>query len=252
MRTITSRSNPEIHNVHALKQAKERAQEQCFLAEGTRTCTTLFEYKVELVALYVTEALIPTANQIVPDHYPDDNIVLVSQPVMDKISSATTPSGMLGVFRIPAQKPVAQLTNGVVLASIADPGNMGTLIRSAAAVGVESVVIVEGTDPWNPKVVQASAGMIGAVSIFKLTWQELIRHKKNKELYALVVSGGTSIATVIPDNALLVIGNEAHGLTGAQLRDCEHQITLGMPGGTESLNAAVAGSIALYITFVQR
>lgn len=251
MRTITSRSNPEIHNVHALKQAKTRAQEQCFVAEGIRTCTTLFEYKAELVALYVTEEMIPTANQIVPDEYPDDSIVLVSQPVMEKISSAVTPSGMLGVFRIPTQKPAAQVTNGVVLASISDPGNMGTLIRTAVAVGVESVVVVEGTDPWSPKVVQASAGMIAAVSLFKLTWQELMRNKKNKELYALVVSGGRSITTVVPDNALLVIGNEAHGLTSEQLRDCEHQITLGMPGGTESLNAAVAGSIALYITFAQ-
>lgn len=205
---------------------------------------------MELIALYVTDALLREAYHIqaIDSH----KITLVSESVMEKISTAVTPSGMLGLFRIPPQPSPDQLTAGLVLVNIADSGNMGTLIRSAAAFGVTSVVLVEGVDAWSPKVIQAGAGAHGAVSLFSWTWEEVIAHKKNKQLHALVVSGGAAPQTLIREETLLVVGNEAHGISATQLSDCDHRITLAMPGGTESLNAAIAGSIALYITFVQR
>lgn len=258
MRTISSRANEEIQNIHALKQEKGRAQHQCFVAEGVRACATLLAHNTELVALYATDTLIPDAQTLLRDYcqnkngaYPDDDLVHVSQPVMEKISSASTPSGIIGVFRIPPKPTPDALTTGLVLANISNPGNMGTLIRSASAVGVQSVVIIEGTDPWSPKVIQATAGTIGAVTIFTWTWQELMHYKKGKQLYALVVSNGKPLNIISPDNALLVIGNEAHGLSAHHINDCEHSVTIQMPGSAESLNAAVAGSIALYITFVR-
>lgn len=263
MRTILSRSNAEIQCVFGLQKAKNRAAEQCFIAEGVRACTTLLKNGIELVAFYATEALIDTAHEIIDEHLSahdttlskqiaTDVIVLVNQPIMEKISTAKTPSGLLGVFRIPSQQPPEKLSAGLVLVDISDGGNMGTLIRSATAVNAPSIVIVGGIDPWNPKVVQASAGTIGAIPLFCWTWQELIAHKRHLQLYALVVSGGSPLEIITPHNALLVIGSEAHGLSDAHLQDCDHSITLTMPGNTESMNAAAAGSIALYITFAQR
>jgi len=247
MKTITSRTNQEISRVVHLKEAREREKQQRFTAEGVRVCKTLIDNGIQLDTLYTTEPLLEQAQKITFD----DNIVLVSQSVMEKISSHKTPSGVLGVFAIPKTPKPEALTSGLVLANITDPGNMGTLIRTAVAVGVRSVVIVEGVDPFHPKVIQASAGTIGSIQIFRWSWEHLLTHKKNKALYALTVSNGKPISTIDSHNALLVIGNEAHGIPENWLVDCENKITIPMPGGTESLNAAVAGSIALYLTFAK-
>jgi RNA methyltransferase, TrmH family len=124
---------------------------------------------------------------------------------------------------------------------------MGTLIRSCAAMNYKTVVCIKGTDPWSPKVVQASAGTIGMVNIFQVTWDELIQNKQNLNLCALVVSGGNKPQDIDLSNTLLVVGSEAHGIPDEWLGQCEQKLTLPMPGKTESLNAAVAGSIALYL-----
>jgi TrmH family RNA methyltransferase len=140
-----------------------------------------------------------------------------------------------------------QLTTGIVLAQISDPGNMGTLIRTAAAMNKKTVVCVETVDPWNPKVVQATAGALGSVSLFCMTWDELLRSKKNIPLCALVAQDGKMPDTINLKDALIVVGNEGAGIPDAWIAQCDEKITLPMPGKCESLNAAVAGSIALYL-----
>ena len=168
---------------------------------------------------------------------------------MKKMSTATTPSGLLGVFKIPPAPKIEYLGPGLVLAQISDPGNMGTLIRTALACGKQTIVIVEGTDPWSPKVVQASAGTIAQARIFNLDWKTLVAQKKTLKLYGLVVHNGKNIHTIDRNHALIVVGNEAHGLPKEWAHNCDDLITLPMPGGTESLNAGVAGSIAAYLAF---
>jgi len=250
---ITSLANPEIRKVRALREKKYRIQQQQCIAEGIRACSTLLQNS-QLAALYVIENYLDQAHTLITRYISSEATPLirqVSDSVMKKISTSTTPSGILGVFNIPQQPDKITLTSGIVLADITDPGNMGTLIRSAAAMSVKTVVIIGGTDCWAPKVIQASAGTIGLVNILTITWQELLQYKKDQKLYALVVSGGAPASAINRDNALLVIGNEAHGLTEAQIHNCDYTISLTMPGKTESLNAAVAGSIALYLTFAQ-
>ncbi len=124
---------------------------------------------------------------------------------------------------------------------------MGTLIRTAAAMNKKTIVCVESVDPWNPKVVQATAGAIGSVNIFCINWDELLLNKKNLSLCALVAINGKNPDTVNLQNSLIVVGNEAHGIPEQWIAACDTQITLPMPGKFESLNAAVAGSIALYL-----
>ncbi len=242
MKNITSRQNPEIITVAKLADAKERTAQGMFIAEGLRVCSTLAESSLKLVQLYVLNSLVSQAESIAPEA----KITVVNQAVMDKISTATTPSGMLGVFRIPKQYHLSQLQSGLVMARISDPGNMGTLIRTCAALSIKSVVIIEGTDPWSPKVIQASAGTIGLVDIYCTSWQELVAQKGSLSLCGLVVSGGEKPANMTTNKLLLVIGSEAHGIPQEWLTDCDRTLTLPMPGNVESLNAAVAGSIALY------
>lgn len=246
MKIITSRQNPEIKLIQELHGSKERKLHKKFIAEGLRTCSTLLTGGCTLEQFYVTESVQQTAHALVSA----EKITVVNDSVMEKISTTKTPSGLLGVFHIPQQKPLSAITAGIVLAQISDPGNMGTLIRSAAAMNA-CVVIIEGVDAFAPKVVQASAGTIGLVSLFQLSWQELIAHKGNLKLCALVVHGGKKPQEIDLNNSLLVIGSEAHGIPEQWIAECDQQLTLPMPGNTESLNAAIAGSIALYLVTTQ-
>jgi len=249
MRHILSRQNPEIKNVYALRLSKERTGQKLFIAEGTRAVITLLQSNAHVHTIYVTEKNL----EHISSHLNEKNICVVSSHVMEKISQAATPSGILGVFEMPPEPKPELLSCGMVLAHIGDPGNMGTLIRTAAAMNISSTVVVEGADPWSFKVVQSSAGFITHVNIFQWSWQQLIAHAKEHNLAcaALVVSGGTTIETLSKERTLLVIGSEAHGIPQDWLAECTTQITLKMPGHIESLNAAIAGSIALYLVFGQ-
>ena len=193
------------------------------IVEGQRALETALQ-GLKLETVYCTEAFIPVAQALAPS----SKIIVVTPPLMKKMSTATSPSGILGVVHIPS--PAAELTPGLVLAKISDPGNMGTLIRTAAACGVRSVVVIEGTDPWSPKAVQASAGTVGLVTLFQWDWQTLLRQKKSLTLAALTVEGGAHSNTLNRMTDLIVVGNEATGIPSEWLADCTKQITLEMPG----------------------
>ena len=242
MREILSRQNNEIKAIAKLKTAKERANKNRFIAEGIRVCNAIAK-KISPDTIYCTAPMLEKTKEIVKE----EKIVIVSDAVMEKLSSAKTPSGILGVFNKPKTPDLTALHPGVVLARIADPGNMGALIRTAAAMGFESVVAIEGADPWSPKVVQASAGQIAHISLFQIDWHTLLENKKHLKLIALVVKNGKTPNELSFKDSLLVIGSEAHGIDAQWITECDALLTLPMPGDTESLNAAVAGSIALYL-----
>ncbi len=234
--SFSSLTNKEICALHT---SKGRQEAQLFIAEGIRTVTTLIESGLMPHEVYVIETFTGTLPASVTPTY-------VSAQTMDRISASTTASGILGIFSIPKAPQAADLTPGLVLAHIADPGNMGTLIRSCAAFGYSSVVLIEGCDPYAPKVVQASAGTIAQVKLFKWSWQELLTNKKNFNLCALETHKGKKPTDLDLSQPLLVVGNEANGIPHEWLKNCDSLLTLPTSGDVESLNAAIAGSIALY------
>lgn len=245
---LTSTTNEIVKKVVRLHDARERKETQRFIIEGERAVSMAFEAGCKIEKIFSTQEKLPTAKSLVSGA----RITLASSEVMKKMSTATTPSGILGVFAIPVQPSLDMLTAGLVLAQVQDPGNMGTLIRTAAACGVKSIVIIEGADPWSPKVVQASAGTITMVNIFQLDWHTLVSARNTLKLAALVISGGSSISSLDANTALIVVGNEAHGIPLEWQQDCDTRVTLPMPGGAESLNAGVAGALAVYLTFCKQ
>lgn len=242
MRLITSRTNPVIKQVAELTSARERTFQQLCIVEGVRTCTTLLNSsRMKLHQLFVTEPMIAQAKTVAPEHM----ITEVADSVMEKISQTSSSSGMLGVFHIP--QPTSALTGpGLVLAQVRDPGNVGTLIRTAAAFGMKSIILIESADVWSPKVLQATAGAVGSLDIFIMSWEELCMKVDKEKLCALVVRGGKQASEVKLAHSFLVVGNESQGIPPTWLADCRQKMTVAMPGEVESLNAAVAGSIALY------
>lgn len=246
MKYISSRTNPLVKDVVSLHTRKGRNEHKQFIAEGVRTCETLIKHCM-LVTCYVTDAISTQDLPFIPTH----KIIDVTDEVMEKMSTAESPSGILCVFEIPQNPSLTTLESSVVLHGISDPGNLGTLIRTAAALGLKQVICIEAADAWNPKVVQASVGTIGHVSIIEADWKTVHQQKKNMHLCALVVKDGKSPQELDFARTVLVIGNEARGLPEDIIASCDMRCTLPMPGNTESLNAAIAGSIALYCAYLK-
>jgi TrmH family RNA methyltransferase len=213
------------------------------LVEGLRAVSTFLHSVHVLQRLYITQKALSNASDLLKKcHY-----TVITDSQMAEISAASTPSGVLAIFEI--NKIVAPLGAGIVCARLQDPGNAGTLVRSAAALNKKTVVFVESVDPWSPKVIQASAGTIAQVNVHELSWHGLKQQKKDIPLLALVTKQGQQ-PTAAHADGLFVVGNEANGIPPEWVKECEQKITLAMPGNTESLNAAVAGSIALYMTLL--
>ncbi|MBY0110225.1 MAG: RNA methyltransferase [Candidatus Babeliaceae bacterium] len=231
--------------IKSLQSPKTRKATGCCVVEGLRTFTTFLNSVHILKALYITQKALHEHKQLLHVHH----YTVITESTMQQISAATTPSGILAVFEINQTK--ALLGAGVVCARLQDPGNAGTLIRTCAALGKKTVVFVESVDPWSPKVIQSSAGTIAQMNIHELSWHALQKEKNNVPLFALVTQHGQQ-PTSAHAQGLFVVGNEANGIPTQWVKDCDQKITLAMPGNTESLNAAVAGSIALYITLLHK
>lgn len=244
IKKITSLSNSLIQQVVKLHGSKYRSQRSQFIAEGIRTIKTFVESGYQPLTLFVTEE----HSVFIKDLVPLNSAVIVSEAVMKKMSAAKTPSGLLAVFCIPPSPPLHTLSSGIVLAGMLDPGNVGTLIRTAVAMNKKSAILINSVDPFSPKVVQASTGALALIDVYTMSWDELMEYKDRPKLCALTVSNGQDPKSLDLSDSLIVVGGEARGLPIDWVKQCDARVTLPMPGGFESLNAAVAGSIALYLS----
>ncbi|MGZ6254811.1 MAG: TrmH family RNA methyltransferase [Candidatus Chromulinivorax sp.] len=237
---LGSPQNDQVKHLVNLQDKKYRYEHQQFLVEGTRACKQLLE-KYTPIALYMTE-----------DYYKHHEfaqftelIVGVTDRVMEKICPSKNPSGICAVFAMPTPTDLPKKGPGIICVNMSDPGNLGTIIRTASAMNITEIILVESVDPYNSKVLQATAGCFATVNLYQTTWQQLQNAKLN--LCALIVTGGKNPETINFQDMFLVIGNEAHGLSEEQVTQCNESMTIPMPGNAESLNAAIAGAIGMYL-----
>ena len=243
MHYISSVANDQVKHVVYLHDKSYRQEHGQFIAQGTRACTQLLQ-QFKPVVIYMTEDYYSSPDSKLFSN--ESNLIGVSQHVMDKMSSAKQASGILAIFQIPVEKSLPQSGPGLVLSQISDPGNLGTLLRTAAAMNIKEIILIECTDPYSPKVIQSTAGCMTSINLYQTTWQSL-QAQIQLELCALVVNGGTTPDKINLHNKFLVVGNEAHGLSARQVAACKESLTIPMPGNAESLNAAIAGAIGLYL-----
>ncbi len=237
---ISAPDNPLIKRLVQLHDASARREQQAFLAEGLRLIDGFIQAGWQPMELFVREDLSP------PPTWP--KATTISARVAQRLSSAATASGYAAVFALPAVPSLMATQGGMVLTGVSDPGNVGTLIRSAAAFGVRQIVLDGGADPFGSKAVSSSAGALALVALHR-GGPELL-HGSAAPCCALVVSGGKPPAALVAGPRWLVVGGEANGVPQPWLQVCSEFLTLPMPGGTESLNAAIAGSIAAYVLSV--
>ncbi|MBP9765318.1 RNA methyltransferase [Candidatus Babeliales bacterium] len=239
---ITSVQNPKIKHVLQLQQKNYRYKQNEFMAQGFKTCFTLQQYGYKLKTIFMTETMYHQHQQ----DFLIDDVELISDQLMQTISTTSITTGIVGVFAMPS-KEITAFAHSAIIYNLQDPGNVGTLIRTASAMGLQAVYLIDSVDIYNPKVVQATTGCFGALSCFQTTWDELKPIVSDIPLCALVVESGAKPEEIPLASAILVIGNEGQGLPADIIASCTYRMTLPMPGKTESLNAAVAGSIALYL-----
>jgi len=239
---IQSLTNPKVKHIIYLHVKTCRYEYRQLIAQGLKTCITLLQGGYKLHSIYLNQETYEKHG----DNFPTEAIVLVTDAIIEKISTTITPSGVVAIFEMPENKLVAS-SNSIALYNVQDPGNLGTMIRTAAAMNIKTIYLIEGVDPYNPKVIQATAGAIAMVTIVQTKWAEFKELCKDITTCALVVHDGKAPQEANLKNAILIIGNEAQGLPDAIINDCNEKMTIPMPGNTESLNAAVAGSIAMYL-----
>lgn len=239
---IQSLVNPKIKHLVALQKKSYRFEHGQFLAQGITVYKTLLEAGVKLHSVFVTAQMYDEYHELINSEFMHE----VTDAIMKKISTENTPSGLVAIFEIPKSIDRAD-ANSLVLHNIQDPGNMGTLIRTAAAMNIKNIFVMQGVDPYHPKVVQATAGTIGFINIVITNWPIFYKTYQHILMCALVVKDGKTPEKIDLSKCMLVVGNEGAGLPDEIVKVCHEKLTIEMPGKTESLNASVAGSIAMYL-----
>lgn len=233
-------SKNQIKLITSLQQKKYRKQHQLFFAEGVKVIEELLRSKYELQTIFVTEPL--------DFKVATDKIHTISTAELKKISALTTPNNCLAVFKIPTEH--FSLKEGLIVAldDVRDPGNLGTIIRLCDWFGVEQLVCSpETVDIYNPKVVQATMGSIGRVAVL---YTDLVPFLKTTKLpvFGTFMDGENIYKQDLPSNAILIMGNEANGISDEVAQCMTSKLTIprfGQLQETESLNVATATAIIL-------
>ena len=252
---ITSRENSKIRYLHRLQTQKNfRKKEKLFLVEGTTVVRTALENEISLKDLILCPDLCREYEEIRGlAEKAGIAITEVSTKCFEKISDVKTPQGAAAAIRRKSATPeqILGCKNAVVICchGIQDPGNLGTLIRTADAAGASGVITFPPSASfYNPKCIRSSSGSILRVPAASMKTPDFVREVKARDfhLYAATPSGGQDFRKIdFQRPCCLIIGSEAHGLPPSLFK-ISQPVTIPMRKGVESLNAAISGSLILY------
>lgn len=255
---ITSTANPHVKHIRSLgADRRERHRERCFVLEGVRLVAEAMHAQVTLrLALYAPEQLASSemGQHLLAQLAEIPNCHPATARVVAAAADTVTPQGIVAVASWPNVEPRPGMT--LIVDAVQDPGNVGTLLRSAEAAGVGQVLCSRGTaDIYSPKVVRAAMGAHLYVPLcVDLEWDVVTSMLSGiPRIFATRADGQTPYYTVDwQPPVALIIGHEAHGVSAQGLALATDQITIPMQGRAESLNAAVAGSIILFEALRQK
>jgi len=238
---IESTANPRIKAIRRLHTAKGRREAGRTLIEGPNGLEALRSGALRPTDILLLEGDMDTAAYASAVGV---QAAVVSQDVLASASDTMHPHGPLFVVEIPALGAVRSRPT-VCLVDVADPGNVGTIVRTAAALGWDVAVHGSTADPWSPKALRSSAGATLRVSVAISSDPPADASSAGLASVALVVAGGSNPRpSELP--VLLLVGSEAHGLPAAMVHAASDAMTIPMSDDVESLNAAVASALAMY------
>jgi TrmH family RNA methyltransferase len=254
---ITSKSNARVKALRASFSGDARRPGDVVGIEGEHLIAEALRSGLEFDTVFVREGSEGVLERASLAGLTNSDVVIVGRDAFEGAVDTASPQGIAAAIFIPEPKAAAR-ADGIVLVleEIQDPGNLGTLLRSAEAFGVQQVMVTPGTaNPWNPKVMRASAGSVFRVPMLRAPLRELAEQLKQQgsTLYAAVApeAGAVSLLEMrFAAHCALLIGNEGAGLSASAMALADHRVRI--PCAVESLNAAVAGSTLLYEAMRQR
>ena len=232
---ITSKSNPIIKAISALADKKFRKQYNQYIVEGIKPVKECIEAGCEIERIICVEGL---------DGF--EGATVVSESVFKNISSEKTPQGVLAVVKIPQSTIKPPTKPCLLLDCLQDPGNLGTVIRTANAAGYDEIYMINCTDPYSPKAVRASMSGIFFVNIYQGTRDEILDALKGVPLVCADMNGENIFEYNPPESFCLCIGNEGSGISNEIKEKASYTVKIPMRSTCESLNAAVSAGIAMY------
>jgi TrmH family RNA methyltransferase len=233
-------SKNQLKLITSLSQKKYRQKHNLFIAEGVKVLNELLNSPFEIETLFCTDDFEVAISE--------KKIVRISETELKKVSTLKSPNKALGLFKIPKEKALQNSGFTIALDAINDPGNLGTIIRLCDWFGITQLVCSKDTvDCYNQKVVQASMGSLTRVSIHYTDLENYIT-KSNLDTFIADMDGENVYKTKLPKEGILIMGNEANGVSEEIKSLLQYKISIprfGETQETESLNVATATAILL-------
>lgn len=251
---VLKRDSSIVKNAIKLKQKKYREQEDKFLAEGIRFVEeAILEGLVDHIFyskdIYSVNGYERVLNNDLPKFEVDESVI-------KELTNTTTPQRVVAVVRKPKIEINEDLSFVVVVDKVQDPGNLGTIIRTCDAAGVDAVYIIKGTvDVYNDKTLRSTMGSIFHIPIlYYETFKDVVEnlYSMGFNIYASALDGEDLYKTDLKGKTAVVIGNEANGMSQEDIMLCNKKIRIPMIGRAESLNASVAAAVIIYEALRQR
>lgn len=238
MKNITSVNNQYIKDLSLLKNKKNRILENKYIVEGYHLVEEAYKAGVLKEVLTTDENItfdVPT--------------ILVTDAIISKLSSTKEPQGIIGIVEM--KKPLWQsYSKYLILDDVSDPGNLGTIIRSSAALGIEAIIVsLDTVDEYNDKVLRATQGAIFKIPIFRMNLSDAISKLKDDDIKIIVTSlqNSSDLKTIQKPNKFgIILGNEAKGVHPEYLDLADEIVRIEMQNDVESLNVAMSAGIIIY------
>lgn len=253
---ITSSANPQLKEIRKLiSSSKHRRESQSFVVEGVKFCEMLFhplQEQFEVRSLLVSESFRDSPEWVaLSAASPGIRTVTVSDPLLERLGDVRTSQGVMAVVAMPARKDTLDSSGSgryLLLDHIMDPGNMGTLIRTAVGAGFDGVLLYgDHVDIYNPKCLRATAGMFPFIPICEIATETIDSFLiAGYRLFAAEADTESTPQTMdFGEKALMAVGNEARGLSDVVRSRATDMLTIPMESPCESYNAAVSGSFLM-------
>jgi len=261
---ITSTQNQVVKDIKALSRKKDRMKSGRFVAEGLRFVMSAIQMNAKIDAIVYSDAVYRTEegttfiNELIEKA--EYKVLEIEEKIFGELSDTQSPQGIMALVHQPKftweqiMKPHGFL---IILDRIQDPGNLGTIIRTADAAGADGVILLKGTvDAYNPKVLRSTMGSVFEMPVIEgVTWEETFNN--------LSEAGYTFAATALEKSveydsvdytksSALIIGNEANGISDEIISQSDIAVKIPIVGSAESLNAGVAAAVMMYEVLRQR
>ena len=239
---ITSKNNPLVKETASLKDKKGRKALGSFLVEGHKMSIECLGSPLQIERVFLTHSYAETYGSLFPEE------ICVYDDVFRHLSDEKTPQGVLCRVKIPAQTVEKPTEKCLLLDGVSDPGNMGAIIRTANAAGYRKLYLTDDcTDPFSPKSVRASMSGVFSVEIYIVSRDDLAQLLDEFPVLVADMAGENAFQATPPKAYALAIGNEGKGLSQTIRNLATQTVSIPMKGGQESLNAAVAAGIVMYL-----